>query len=296
MKKEKCKIKAISIFLLAFLVILGACSTNKKDWQKAKRLMSIQAFEDFVKTHSKSEFIDSATFFIEKLSFQQCQIKNTDSVYINFINQFPNSIFSDSAKYYREVLAFEKAINEKSDSSYNNFISLFPNSNFSDSIKVLYEKLDFDKARESNEISKYISFIEKYPESQCLNEIQISNINHTIPFRNNFNNNYHIFICKSSKKSNYLESHLTIPAGTEIETSYGVGTVGNSAIKAIKEFQKASIEDISGEYIEFSPYTGVFIEKGTVLLSGKTGVKFKRLPKNKIQISKGTLYMLKIHN
>ena len=50
MKKERSIIKAISFMAIAFF-ILGACSNDKKNWLEAKQLMSIQAYEDFIKNN-----------------------------------------------------------------------------------------------------------------------------------------------------------------------------------------------------------------------------------------------------
>jgi len=253
MKKERFVIKAISITGLA-LLILGACSTDKKNWLEAKQLNSILAYEDFITNNPESDFIDSATYFIEVLSFQECQVENSDSAYNAFIKQFSSSEFIDS-------------------------------------VYVLLEKLEFEKTLESNSILSYISFIEEYPESRFLEALQLENENETLPFENDFMKIFHVVYSKSSKRSNYLTANLSAD-GTVVESDGRKTTY--SGLSAVKEFAETDTDNMVAEFVEFDPFIPVYLDKDHVLLSGGEGVKFRRLSGNKIQISEGTLYLIKL--
>ena len=254
MKKERCIIKTISFTVLA-LLILGACSNDKKNWLEAKQLNSIQAYEDFIANNPESEFFDSATYFIEELSFRE-------------------------------------SLNENTDSAYNNFIKQFPNSEFCDSVYVLLEKLEFENTLESNSILSYISFIKEFPESRFLEALQLKNENETLPFENDFMKIFHAVYSKSSKRSNYLTSHLT--ADGTVEESDGRKTTYRG-LSAVKEFSETDIEKIVAEFVDFDPFIPIYIKKDVVLLSGGNGSKFKRLSSNKIQVTEGILYLIKLN-
>lgn len=245
--------------LVVFLFVLGACSSDKKDWQKAKELGSISAYEDYINNHLESDFVDSANYFIEEFYFHECKLENTDS-------------------------------------SYNNFINLYPQSEFLDSVVVLVEKLDFDKAMHYNSLTSYLEFIKKYPKSKFLDklrfegeEIQISQLTKKYSKQSKS-------IFSKSSKSKYLKRIMKFPPNAKVNMGGGMtGTAGSEGLTVTKEFFETGIEEIFDEFVEFDPFIAVYIDKNTVLLSGGNGTKFKHQPNNKILITEGTLYKLTIN-
>jgi hypothetical protein len=93
MKRIKFNITGIFI---ALLLISTACSHEKKDWNKTKQLMSVQAFENFIKIHPESSYLDSANYYVEKLSYRACSMTNTVLAYEDFLEKYPDSPYKAS--------------------------------------------------------------------------------------------------------------------------------------------------------------------------------------------------------
>jgi len=58
------KILCMSFFLLLFL---SGCATLKSDFEQAKRIDSIQAYDEFLKKYPNSEFSNQALIRMEEL-------------------------------------------------------------------------------------------------------------------------------------------------------------------------------------------------------------------------------------
>lgn len=255
-------IKRRMFFLISFLVLLISCTSAEKQWEEAKKANTIERYELFLADYPESEFVHEAqnakSILEENNLWSVTKSKNTIEGYELFISKYPEGTFAQIAQ------------DEKS---------------------KLEEQLLWQEVKSTNKISNYISFLKNYPESDYIAELLIKSETQTIPFANVLKKNYYFSFSKSSK-SNYLKSSLFIPGGTRMKTSYGVSTVGGTGLRASKDFKQTSIEEIIGEFIEFSPFIAVFINKSNVLLSGEEVTKFKRLSDNKISISEGSLYLV----
>jgi len=141
MKEDNNKIKSISLFLIILLIIV-ACSSDKKDWQNAKQLNTIPLYEDFIKNHPESEFVDSANYLIEDIYFQNWQnAKQLDSipVYEDYIKKYPESKFIDSVKHNIDRLIYINAAAKKPFSIENvlQFIYDYPENKFVENAKTI---------------------------------------------------------------------------------------------------------------------------------------------------------------
>jgi len=251
MKTQKSEIKTFALLVLA-LFLLGACSSDEKNWQQAKLLMSAQGFEEFIANNPESEFLDSAQFYLEQIAFRESMEENTESGYLHFMDLWPNSVFSDS-------------------------------------VYVLMEQLDFEETLEMNTVAGFIAFIEKYPDSRFLGDLQLEAEGETLPFKDDLMQVFRAVYSKSENKANFLSSHLTAD-GTVVgpdgrKTTY-------SGLDAVKEFSETDVENLFAEFNEFEPFIPVYIDNHLVLLSGAEGAKFKRLPDKQIQITEGSLFLL----
>ncbi len=89
MKRDTFPLKSIIVFTM--LLIFVACSREKKDWDRTKQLMSVGAFESFIKAHPESHLLDSARYYIERLSYNRCMILNTTEGFEDFLKKYPGS-------------------------------------------------------------------------------------------------------------------------------------------------------------------------------------------------------------
>lgn len=299
MNRNTIKPKAPFIFVI-ILIVLGSCTSNQKDWKKAKQLNTITGYENFINKYPKSEFIDSANYFIEKLYFQKCLIENTKSIYGDYLRKFPDSKLADSALHKIELLDFQEVISANSDSSYYDFLNNYPESNLTDSVTILLEKLEFDRSVALGSVFNFISFMKKYPKSIYLDELEINQETSITGFKNRYKPK-NILKIKTSSSGDYLIAELLIPSGSYVTSDFNpysgyLVTKGDfDGLSAEKKQRSKNIVELFAEFIEFSPYTSVYIDNSTVLISGETGAKFKRLSNRDILIQEGKLYLFPIN-
>ena len=89
---------AMISLLVGQLLFLVGCATPKKDWEKAQRLNTIEAYEEFLQKHPDSEFAYEAKHKIEELAWERAKEQNTIEAYEEFLQKHPFSIFALDAK------------------------------------------------------------------------------------------------------------------------------------------------------------------------------------------------------
>jgi hypothetical protein len=91
--------KSMSVYLLLViqLFIFVSCDFEKSDWEDAKSQNTIPAFENFIKEYAQSSRIDSAHYFIQKISLDSIIRVNTIAGYENFREKYPQGYFDSLA-------------------------------------------------------------------------------------------------------------------------------------------------------------------------------------------------------
>jgi outer membrane protein assembly factor BamD (BamD/ComL family) len=83
--------KFMIVNILTCLLILSACSSQEKKWEKAKADNTISALSDFIKLYPESKHIEEATITIEKLNWDSAFNTKNDSLLKECINKYPKS-------------------------------------------------------------------------------------------------------------------------------------------------------------------------------------------------------------
>jgi hypothetical protein len=79
------------VILFTFLLILAACSSPEKRWERAKADNTITAYNEFIEKFPGSKFRQEATIAIEKLSWDIAINTRTDSLLEDCIIKYPTS-------------------------------------------------------------------------------------------------------------------------------------------------------------------------------------------------------------
>ena len=90
---------AMISLLVGQLLFLVGCATPKKDWEKAQRLNTIEAYEEFLQKHPDSEFAYEAKHKIEELAWEKVRQKDSINAYENFLQKYPKSKFVTEARH-----------------------------------------------------------------------------------------------------------------------------------------------------------------------------------------------------
>jgi hypothetical protein len=127
--------KITSIGILLCLAFIGLqCSPEKKDFDKAKSLNTIEAYEEFVSQYPDSEYKGVIEVWIDSITFSEVKNKNTTEDYTNFASTYPNSNYLDSASYFIDKIRLDECLTKGTIASYIEFLEDYPKNSFRDTI------------------------------------------------------------------------------------------------------------------------------------------------------------------
>jgi len=151
------------LIAILFLVIGIGCATTKSDWEKAQRLNTIEAYQEFLRKYPNSEFTSDAKKKMEILEWEKAKQDDTIKAYQEFLRKYPNSEFTSDAKKKIEILEWEKAKQDDTIEAYQEFLKKYPNSEFTSDAKKKMEILEWKKAKQNNTVKAYKKYLSKYP-------------------------------------------------------------------------------------------------------------------------------------
>lgn len=131
------------------LVTLGvvfwtSCATMQSQWEAAKSVDTIAAYEEFLGKHRQGELAQKALQRIEVLSFEEAKAKNDPTIYERFLSRHPQEKLSSSIRNKLNTLKEE--------------------------IGKQREKQDWDKTKSQNSLLAYEGFLKKYPNGEFSKE------------------------------------------------------------------------------------------------------------------------------
>ena len=85
-----------------------SCSSEKREWGKAKSQDTVPWYEHFLSANPKSVYGDSAKFGLERLAFRQASIHVTVQSYRDFLRRYPDGYFKVEARSKLETLVNER--------------------------------------------------------------------------------------------------------------------------------------------------------------------------------------------
>lgn len=157
------------------LVLVG-CATTKGNWEKAQRLNTIKAYQEFLQKHPQSEFTAEAKHQIQNIDWQKATRLDTLESYQEFKNKYPHSKFIHEAEARIDKLAWQKAQGLNTIESYKEFLKKHPQSEFGraarDRIEQLerIEQLAWEEAKGTDTVLRYKKFIEEHPSSKFVSQ------------------------------------------------------------------------------------------------------------------------------
>lgn len=159
------------MFVLGVLLLLSSCDTAKRDWEKANKRNTVEAYHEFIRKHPKSEHISEADEKVEALIWERARKVNEIEAYEKYLSQYPEGKYVGEAKQKIEDTEWRTAKSIDSPEGYQRYVLKYPGGQFASQAKdrmgsVAYqktlEKLDeqftekLDKARTILEIESLI--------------------------------------------------------------------------------------------------------------------------------------------
>jgi hypothetical protein len=77
--------------LLSLLLVTLGCNRDARNYQKAQQANTVEAYEDFVRKHPDSKFVEPAKAHAEELLLKIAESKNTIAGYRDFLKKYPQS-------------------------------------------------------------------------------------------------------------------------------------------------------------------------------------------------------------
>ncbi|MFQ5641605.1 MAG: hypothetical protein ACE5IR_26825, partial [bacterium] len=171
--EEEMKKKTLSIVLLVLLFVIFACDSGESDYEKAKQVNTIQAYEEFVNKHPDSRFVDAAKRNIDSLRYDILVSQGNLEAYEEFVHKYPDSRFVDLAKENIDSLRYVIVVSKDSIQPYEEFIDKYPDSKFYSQVVERLEQLHFKIAEAKNTIRSYKAFLETYPKSKYTSQASL---------------------------------------------------------------------------------------------------------------------------
>jgi len=157
------------VLLIAMVLITFSSFSQERQFQKACKKNTVEAFEKFIKKYPVSEYTEEA-------SFNRAVLINTSAEFKSFINKYPSGTFYDKARNTWCKLEYIKI--EKSDDIdlFKDFLQKFPDcETYCHYAKKELVRLEFEKVERINTIPAYLDFQNFYPNS-IYNEKVCNNI------------------------------------------------------------------------------------------------------------------------
>ena len=86
------------LIILILLIVISGCTSEKNEWENAKRENTTFAYEDFLKRYPPQSLLaDSARIHLETLHFAVAESINTIQSYEDFIGLFPQGSLVEKA-------------------------------------------------------------------------------------------------------------------------------------------------------------------------------------------------------
>ncbi|MBX2962270.1 MAG: WG repeat-containing protein [Cyclobacteriaceae bacterium] len=114
---------------------------------------------------SRREAIDSA-------AFERAKRINTEQAYEDFLNNFPFATQLDRASELRDEVAYIDALKVNTYASFLAYLNKYPNASRSAEARERYEKLLFEAKTKDRKLASFQSFLEEYSESPYRDEAE----------------------------------------------------------------------------------------------------------------------------
>lgn len=170
----KTPIRVIAILSVLSMFLYG-CVTVETQWETAKRLDTIEAYESFLEKCSDSQFSLEAHQRIEQHRWNKARSQDTVDAYQDYLSHYPKSQHSSEAKSRQVALQIEfdwqKAQRSDNIEGYELFISNHTNNQYSEHAKSRLQQLHeqfsiWQSVVQHNSLDSYRDFVKRYPNSQ----------------------------------------------------------------------------------------------------------------------------------
>ena len=157
------KAKITSTFILLFILLsLLACVTAKSQYEEARKVNTLAAYQNFLGKYPSGEYAQLAQNKIEALEFEKAQAVNSVEAYETFMSSSNSELFKNYAiqriqKIYMD--AYLKAKTLDSVEAYAHYISHYPKSEYVPRCVERIENLEWRNALKRHDAVGYYKYL-----------------------------------------------------------------------------------------------------------------------------------------
>jgi len=149
-------LRNLSVFILMIILLVG-CGDNKQ-YKNAKKLNTIEGYEEFIGKFPESKYISEFKDSLRVLYYKKARNANTVEACENFLKIYPEGKYVSDIKQLLLDLRYHEAIRIATNDVLKKFLKDYPNSQYSNEIKKLLnptidiKKLAYQAVKIGNQI------------------------------------------------------------------------------------------------------------------------------------------------
>ena len=158
---KKVKLSSI-VMLFAVPVMLFACATAKSQYENARKINTISAYQEFLSKHPSGEYAELAQTRIEALNFEKAKAVNTVDAYERFMGSSHSDLFKNYAiqsiqMIYRDEYLKAKEIDTVE--AFDDYMTTYPKSNYLPDCMARIEYLEWNKALKRHDAVGFYKYL-----------------------------------------------------------------------------------------------------------------------------------------
>jgi len=154
--------KAIMVLAGAVMLVLAGCDTTQRDWEAARALNTVAAYEDFKAKHPRSRYEGEADAALERLDWDQAAALDTIESYGAYLEKYHGGPRRAEADARIEELEWERAAALNAVAAFKSYLEKYPEGRHALEAR---ERVEWDAALKVYTLEGFQSFLQDFPAS-----------------------------------------------------------------------------------------------------------------------------------
>ncbi len=153
----------LSIIFLFVLVTFFACATAESQYEGARKINTISAYQEFLSKNPSGKYAKDAKTCIDALNFEKAKSVNSVSAYQSFINSSNSELFKNYAiQRIQKIYSEEEYVRVKESDTveaYDTYMKKYPQSIYLNDCRLRIDYLEWSRAIKGNDAVSYYKYL-----------------------------------------------------------------------------------------------------------------------------------------
>ena len=153
---------ASTVILLIIPVLLFACATVKSQYEDARKINTMSAYQEFLSKYPSGEYAKLAQNSIEALNFEKAQAVNSVDAYESFMLSSNSDLFKNYAMQRIQTIYRDEYLKAKEIDSvevYDHYMTNYPKSDYLPKCLERIEYLEWSRALKRHDAVGYYKYL-----------------------------------------------------------------------------------------------------------------------------------------